>query len=185
MENIARVAGTLYPTEPLDRDRVRHILATVDQLAPDRGHYLHRYLERWPSIILRLRGLRAPAMGSDAEVERLDRLFQGVYLAWSRIRPHTRLNMPNFSYVMLKLFEFVGRPEMALWLHQLKTWSHVYRNERWWQEICVCNNWPAISIFPVPLYERRLYFDAAELATPFACLARPVAQAGRESFRWP
>jgi len=44
MENIARVAGTLYPTEPLDRDRVRHILATVDQLAPDRGHYLHRYL---------------------------------------------------------------------------------------------------------------------------------------------
>lgn len=116
---------------------------------------------------MRLTGCRPPIL--DVRVGlKIDQLFGGVAAAWlKKVRPPNRLNMPNFSFMLLKLFEFIGYAHMNEWLHQLKTASHRRRNEEWWEEICVFNGWPFVPMFPVPYTERRSHFDPNHLFAPF------------------
>ena len=129
-----------------------------------------RYLEQWPVIKMRLQGLPPPI--SDPTVAlRVDQLFKGVIQAWLKaVRPPDRLNMPNFSFMLLKLFEFIGYEHLDEWLHQLKTPVHRRRNEEWWEEICVFNGWPYIPLSPCSYAERRRRFDLTELSAPFGRL---------------
>lgn len=101
--------------------------------------------------------------------ERIDQMFRGVSLAWfSGVKPDDRLNMPNFSFMLLKMFEFLGQEHMSEWLHQLKTVVHLRRNEEWWERICVFNGWPYIPMTRIPFAERRARFRPTDLEAPFA-----------------
>lgn len=175
-------ARTLFPdATDFGREEVRAVLHACDNLDDDEyEHYFGRrvgvdrkpeflktFLERWPAIRLALSKDVDSPVAASLDTDKLDALFVGVQQAWRRVRPPYRLNMPNFSYIMLKLFEMDGREDIYPWLHQLKTRFHLWKNEEWWEDICECNGWPAVTIFPVPFGERRRRFDEDELIRPF------------------
>lgn len=187
-------AARIVSEDGSDRDAIQRILTVADCLphpdAPPHGVVLghrrrarfsfrKRYLEQWPIIKMRLTGRSPPIMDCRVGIK-IDQLFGGVCTAWRNVRPPDRLNMPNFSFMLLKLFEFIGYEHMDEWLHQLKTASHRRRNEQWWEQICVYNGWPFITLTPTSYAERRSWFDLTQLQEPFERLfQRPSAGSTR------
>lgn len=165
---IRSVTGVVGPLERYDREFIRKVLGYVDKLGLGRRrNFRKKYLERWPMIKMQLEGRPSPL--TQAIGERIDQMFRGVSLAWfGGIKPSDRLNMPNFSFMLLKLFEFMGQEHMSEWLHQLKTGSHLRRNEEWWEQICVFNGWPYIPMTRITFAERRARFRSTDLEAPFA-----------------
>lgn len=183
-----QAAARLIHEDGVDRDAVQRILTAADRLATSvpssdsapsarrrrRFSFRKRYLEQWPIIKMRLTGRRPPVMDCRVGLK-IDQLFGGVCAAWRKVRPSDRLNMPNFSFMLLKLFEFIRYEHMDEWLHQLKTTSHRRRNAVWWEQICVYNGWPFIPMSPLTFAQRRARFDATQLEEPFGSLfQRPL-----------
>jgi hypothetical protein len=113
-------------------------------------YWTKKWLERWPQITNRLNS-RNRLLWLNVQ-DRVDHLFNRVVVAWKhvRIKFPRRRHMPHFSYMIVQLLRFCGRPpeEMIPWFPQLTTRDKIAQTESYWRAICRYNRWPFLTLRP-------------------------------------
>jgi len=134
----------------VDKHMVQRALARIGDPKIQR-----RYLERYPWIISQLSKRMLPVLSPGTD-RLLRRDFSGVVSAWrNQVRPPGRKHLPYYSYLLLRLLERAGYPQLAFWLPSLKTKSKIHRTGLWWRDICRHNGWfPSRWSDTVSLYDR-------------------------------
>jgi len=153
----ARICQALHARgdDRLDKERLRTLLRSLR---------LERYNENWLQILQRLTGYTPPPLDGE-ELELLDTLFIAVHEPFRLFKGTGRKNLPNYNFLLARLLQHIGRPELCKHFPQLKTRAKWLEIDRVWARVCEYHDWPHLpepcfEPLVVPLEQRRVELQA-------------------------